>query len=80
MYLSSNQIYLCGRLFTNTTAFIRHNKSYEKGKKCLANALRQAEEVYQQRSPEFKTTTCQQMTYQYLRIQIQFKPMMVYNS
>lgn len=46
MFPSSNQTCVCGRLFDNAGAFTRHKKGCQKGKKRLANALKQAKEVY----------------------------------
>lgn len=46
MFLSSSQECVCGRSFDNARAFTRHKKTCQKGRKRLANALRQARELY----------------------------------
>ncbi|KAN0077361.1 hypothetical protein V8E55_011216 [Tylopilus felleus] len=46
MFLSSSQECVCGRSFDNARAFTRHKKTCQKGRKRLANALRQARELH----------------------------------
>lgn len=44
---SSEQTCVCGHFFDSAGALTRHKKNCQRGKKRLADALRQAREVYQ---------------------------------
>ena len=47
------QTCVCGRVFSDLSAFTRHEKGCRKGKKQLSSALTKAKEVYQAKKAKF---------------------------